>query len=64
MCDICLKSPCDPRCPNAPESDPVYDCGKLDAELQRIFGDGMFAPFKERYPYCKEWDYTKGSKKK
>ncbi len=44
------------------ESD--YYQEKLDEELRRIFGDGQFAPFKERYPYCKEWDYTKGTKKK
>lgn len=26
MCDICLKSPCDPRCPNAPDPPRVYVC--------------------------------------
>lgn len=26
MCEICLKSPCDPRCPNAPDPKPVYIC--------------------------------------
>lgn len=26
MCDICLKSPCDHRCPNAPDPAPVYVC--------------------------------------
>ena len=28
MCDVCLKSPCDPRCPNAPDPEeiPVYVC--------------------------------------
>lgn len=26
MCDICRQSPCHPRCPNAPEPDPVYTC--------------------------------------
>ncbi len=26
ICDICLKSPCDPRCPNAPDPVPVYIC--------------------------------------
>lgn len=26
MCDICLKRPCDPRCPNAPEPPSVFVC--------------------------------------
>lgn len=26
MCDICLSSPCLPRCPNAPEPPTVYTC--------------------------------------
>lgn len=26
MCDICMKSPCDPRCPNAPEPPTVFVC--------------------------------------
>ena len=26
MCDICLRSPCDPRCPNAPDPPTVYTC--------------------------------------
>lgn len=26
MCDVCLKVPCDPRCPNAPEPKPVFIC--------------------------------------
>lgn len=26
MCDICIKSPCDPRCPNAPEPPTVFVC--------------------------------------
>ena len=26
MCDVCLKSPCDPRCPNAPEPKTVFIC--------------------------------------
>ena len=26
MCDVCLKSPCDPRCPNAPEPQTVFIC--------------------------------------
>ena len=26
MCDICRQSPCDPRCPNAPEPPSVFIC--------------------------------------
>lgn len=26
MCDVCLKAPCDPRCPNAPDPTPVFIC--------------------------------------
>lgn len=26
MCDICHKSPCDSRCPNAPDPATIYEC--------------------------------------
>ena len=26
MCDVCFKSPCDPRCPNAPDPPSVFVC--------------------------------------
>lgn len=26
MCSLCLKTPCDSRCPNAPEPKPVVNC--------------------------------------
>jgi len=26
VCSVCLKSPCDPRCPNAPEPKSIYIC--------------------------------------
>ena len=26
MCSICWQMPCHPRCPNAPEPKPVYEC--------------------------------------
>lgn len=28
MCSVCLKNPCDPRCPNAPEQKEVYICSE------------------------------------
>lgn len=44
---------------NSMESD--YYQEKMDAELKRIFGE--IAPFNERYPYMKEWNYNKKSGK-
>ena len=41
--------------------DSDYYQEKLDAELRRIFG--QIQPFRERYPYIKEWDYNKPCKK-
>lgn len=26
MCQVCLQTPCHPRCPNAPEPPKVYTC--------------------------------------
>lgn len=26
MCDMCRRSPCDPRCPNAPDPPTVFLC--------------------------------------
>ncbi len=26
MCDVCMKSPCHPQCPNAPEPPSVFVC--------------------------------------
>lgn len=28
MCGMCLRSPCDTRCPNAPEAKIIYTCSK------------------------------------
>ena len=41
------------------ESDYLQE--KLDAALREIFGE--IEPFNERYPYMKEWNYFKKSKK-
>lgn len=30
MCAVCLKSPCDSRCPNAPEPKAVFACSFCD----------------------------------
>lgn len=34
---------------------------KLDDGLRKIFGE--IVPFRERYPYLKDWDYNKATKK-
>lgn len=34
MCSVCMRVPCHPRCPNAPEPVPIYRCGKC--------GEGIF----------------------
>ena len=41
--------------------DSDYYQEKLDGALKRIFGE--IQPFGERYPYLREWDYNKPSKK-
>jgi hypothetical protein len=44
---------------NNQESD--YYQEKLDAALRRIFGE--IEPFSKRYPYLKEWNYNKPSRR-
>jgi hypothetical protein len=44
---------------NNQESD--YYQEKIDARLRQIFGE--IQPFKERYPYLKEWNYNKPCRK-
>ena len=34
MCSVCMRVPCHPRCPNAPEPVSIYRCGKC--------GEGIF----------------------
>ena len=36
MCDVCRQSPCDPRCPNAPEPEAVYKCRNCGRRLIMI----------------------------
>ena len=40
MCDICHKTPCDYRCPNAPEPAAVYDCAHCNEPI--VVGDRYF----------------------
>lgn len=37
-----------------------YCQAKLDAELARIYGEGMHDTFHTRYEYCKEFNYKTG----
>lgn len=37
MCDVCRQSPCDPRCPNAPNPPAVYTCKCCDEAV--VAGD-------------------------
>ncbi len=34
MCEICLKHPCDNRCPNAPEPKTVFICSGCGEEIK------------------------------
>lgn len=43
MCAICLQTPCHPRCPNAPEPEPMYwccECGEGIFEGDKYFQYG------------------------
>lgn len=39
MCSVCLKTPCDSRCPNAPEPEALYDCAYCNEGIKA--GDKM-----------------------
>ena len=40
MCEICRQTPCNSRCPNAPEPEPVEKCLKCGDGIYQ--GDGYF----------------------
>lgn len=40
MCEICRQTPCNSRCPNAPETEPVEKCLKCGDGIYQ--GDGYF----------------------
>lgn len=50
MYSICLKNPCDSRCPNAPESKPIEICSECGEGIYE--GDEYFDSFSG--PICKE----------
>lgn len=47
MCDICRKTPCDSRCPNAPEPPIVFECYNCGKPIR--VGDDYLKIGAERY---------------
>lgn len=41
MCDICHKTPCDYRCPNAPDPKTIYVCAHCNEPI--VVGDRYFS---------------------
>ena len=58
MCSVCLKNPCDSRCPNAPEPQAVTDCHRCNSpiypgeEYARIGGVDYCESCIDDMPYC------------
>ena len=50
MCEVCRQTPCHPRCPNAPEPEPVYTCSECG---YGIFEGDRYVEVGGRY-YCEE----------
>lgn len=50
MCDVCLKSPCDPRCPNAQDPPAVHVCSGCGRDI--LDGDKFYRVMGE--PFCEE----------
>lgn len=50
MCSLCLKTPCDSRCPNAPEPKPVVNCKECGVG---IFEGERFCD-SEKGPICED----------
>lgn len=50
MCEICRQTPCNSRCPNAPEPEPVKTCVKCGEGIYQ--GDEYFDG--SDGPVCKE----------
>lgn len=50
MCSVCLRSPCDSRCPNAPELEPKHICIRCEEGIYE--SDSFFQS--EEGPICAE----------
>lgn len=47
MCDVCFKSPCHPRCPNAPDPPAVYVCSGCSSTIYD--GDDYYEVLGEQF---------------
>jgi hypothetical protein len=47
MCDICLRSPCHPRCPNAPDPPAVFVCSGCGGTIRE--GDNYWTILGEQW---------------
>lgn len=47
MCDVCWKTPCDPRCPNAPEPKKFGKCNECGYDIYE--GDDYYEINGETY---------------
>lgn len=50
MCAICRKEPCDVRCPNAPDPEPIMICAQCEEGI--FYGDKYYDS--QEGPICKE----------
>ena len=50
MCSLCLKTPCDSRCPNAPEPKPVVKCKRCNVGI--FEGEKFYDS--EKGPICED----------
>lgn len=50
MCDVCLKVPCDNRCPNAPEPPHVFVCSGCGEPI--LEGDDYWEIMGEQWCEC------------
>ena len=50
ICDVCRKSPCDSRCPNAPKPPVIHECVLCGAEIR----EGDYYYKLDGIPHCEE----------
>lgn len=51
MCALCRRDPCDSRCPNAPEPEPVFWCSKCG---EGIYAGDQYLETEDGETICKE----------
>ena len=47
MCEVCLQTPCNPRCPNAPDPPTVFVCSGCSESIRE--GDYYWDIFGEQF---------------